>query len=64
MCFYILMYPDSALFEKSFGATAEDIVIAREGTDFIVGLKNSAQFEKHEEIVLAIKEKMAEAITN
>ncbi len=63
-CFYVLMYPDSGLFEKSFGPSSEDIVIVKEGNDYIVGLKNSAQFEKHAEIVLAIKEKMAESITN
>lgn len=26
--FYILLYPDTALFEKSFGATAENVVVA------------------------------------
>lgn len=63
-CFYILMYPDSGLFEKSFGVDAGDIVIAKEGSDFIVGLKNAAQFEKHQEIIQAIKDKIAEQITN
>ena len=63
-CFYILMYPDSGLFEKSFGTTSEDIVIAQEGRDYIVGLKNSAQFEKHQDIIRAIREKMSEAANN
>jgi len=63
-CFYILMYPDSGLFEKSFGTTSEDIVLAKEGSDYIVGLKNSAQFEKHQDIIRAIREKMAESVNN
>ncbi len=63
-CFYILMYPDSRLFEKSFGAEIEDIAVVKEGNDFIIGLKNIAQFEKHQEIILAIKEKMAEMTNN
>lgn len=63
-CFYILMYPDAGLFEKSFGAGSEEIVIAKEGTDYIVGLKSSAQFDKHNEIVQAIRQKIAEDISN
>lgn len=37
--FYILLYSDVALFEKSFGITSETVVTAQEGNDFIVGVK-------------------------
>jgi len=63
-CFYILMYPDAGLFEKSFGSQSEDIVVAREGKDFIIGLKSAEQFEKHSEIIQVIREKIAAEANN
>ena len=63
-CFYILMYPDAGLFEKSFGASSEDIVIAKEGNDYVVGLKNAAQFDKHAAIIEAIRARLAENANN
>ncbi len=37
--FYILLYSEVALFEKSFGATNETVVATQEGNDFIIGVK-------------------------
>jgi hypothetical protein len=52
--FYILLYPDTGLFEKSFGHTDGNVLISREGTDLIIGVKNPAAHNAFHEIVAAL----------
>lgn len=52
--FYILLYPETGLFEKSFGTTTDNVVIAREGSDLIVGVKNPTVQNLFDEIVTAL----------
>ncbi len=37
--FYILMYSDMELFERNFGQTEKSVVVAKEGNDYILGMK-------------------------
>jgi hypothetical protein len=39
-CCYILIYPDIQLFEASFGESSEPVLLAKEGEDFIIGVKS------------------------
>lgn len=53
--FYILLYPDTGLFEKSFGANnKENVIVAREANDLIIGVKNPTAHNAFHEIVAAI----------
>ncbi|MBY0386163.1 hypothetical protein K2X05_13475 [bacterium] len=49
--FYILMYSDLALFERNFGATKEEVVVAKEGNDFIVGLKCQGEIKNFDQVL-------------
>ena len=52
--FYILLYPDVGIFEKSFGSTADNVLVAREGRDLVVGVKNPTLHDAFHSIVAAI----------
>ncbi len=52
--FYILMYSDLALFERNFGATTDDVVVVKEGNDFIVGVKCVTPMEDFDEVIEAL----------
>jgi hypothetical protein len=52
--FYILMYSEHSLFERNFGTNTSDVVVVKEGNDFIVGVKCSAKMEDFEEVLTAL----------
>lgn len=57
--FYILLYPDTGLFEKSFGSTNDNVLVAREGSDLIIGVKNPSAHNAFHEIVAALDRAIA-----
>ena len=52
--FYILMYSDISLFERNFGATTKDVVVVKEGNDFIIGVKCATPMEDFAEVISAL----------
>jgi hypothetical protein len=52
--FYILMYSEPNLFEKSFGQTKESVVVVKEGNDFIIGVQCHADDENHDNVIKAL----------
>jgi hypothetical protein len=62
---YILIYPDVELFEASFGATSEPVLVAREGTDFIIGVKSITDLASdYEEVIDVLEEALSTRISN
>jgi hypothetical protein len=53
-CYYVLLYSDMALFEKSFGKTDENVVVAKEGNDYIVGIKSTTELNDFSEVIKAL----------
>ena len=45
------MYSDLALFERNFGVTTEDVVVVKEGNDFIVGLKCQGEIKNFDPVL-------------
>lgn len=64
-CFYILIYPDVELFEASFGSSSEPIVLAQEGSDYIIGIKDIASLSAdYQEVIKVLKDTLVSNASN
>ncbi len=52
--FYILMYSELELFERNFGSDTADVVVVKEGNDFIIGMKCVTPVETFDEVIEAL----------
>lgn len=53
--FYILMYPDSTQFDKSFERTQDKVTVVKEGQDIIIGIKDPETMSDYKSVIQAIE---------